>query len=145
MNGNFLKERLQYFDIQLVELSKKLEISPQTLQSRFKTKDVTLNFLLEICKAINKTPYLFLKGSVYEKLIYTEGSFQNEVEFVEKVSEPISKNISQDDILIELLQKQIAELRQDKEELKKDKEELKKDKALLTSLIETKLGNQEAS
>lgn len=51
---------------------------------------------------------------------------------LQKVAEP------ENEYILNFLKEQVAEL-------KKDKEELKKDKALLTSLIETKLGNQEAS
>ncbi|WP_337967215.1 hypothetical protein [uncultured Flavobacterium sp.] len=67
MNGNFLKEKLQLLDIQLVDLSKNLNITPQSLNSRFKTKDVTISFLIELCEAVKKSPYYFLKGSEYEK------------------------------------------------------------------------------
>lgn len=67
MDGGFLKEKLQLIDTQFVELSKKLNITPQSLNSRFKTKDVTLSFLVEICAAVNKSPYYFIKGSEYEK------------------------------------------------------------------------------
>ncbi|RKR11099.1 hypothetical protein C8C83_2797 [Flavobacterium sp. 90] len=67
MTGNFLKEKLQLLDIQLVDLSKNLQITPQSLNSRFKTKDVTISFLIELCEAVKKSPYYFLKGSEYEK------------------------------------------------------------------------------
>jgi hypothetical protein len=67
MNGSFLKEKLQIIDTQFVELSKILNITPQSLNSRFKTKDVTLSFLIELCAAVKKSPYYFLKGSEYEK------------------------------------------------------------------------------
>lgn len=67
MDGNFIKEKLQLIDIQFVELSKKLGITPQSLNSRLKTKDITIAFLIELCEAINKSPYYFIKGSEYEK------------------------------------------------------------------------------
>jgi transcriptional regulator with XRE-family HTH domain len=67
MDGNFIKEKLQLIDIQFVELSKKLGITPQSLNSRLKTKDITISFLIELCEAINKSPYYFIKGSEYEK------------------------------------------------------------------------------
>lgn len=74
MTGNFLKEKLQLIDIQLVDLSKNLKITPQSLNSRFKTKDVTISFLIEICAAIKKSPYYFLKGSEYEKYFVLDDS-----------------------------------------------------------------------
>jgi hypothetical protein len=67
MNGNFLKEKLQIIDTQFVELSRILNITPQSLNSRFKTKDITLSFLIELCAAVKKSPYYFIKGSEYEK------------------------------------------------------------------------------
>ncbi|WP_158728616.1 hypothetical protein [Flavobacterium sp. I-STPA6A] len=66
MNGNILKEKLQLIDIQFVDISKKLSISPQSFQSRLKSKDISISFLVEICKAVNKSPYYFLKGTEYE-------------------------------------------------------------------------------
>ena len=67
MDGAFLKEKLQMLNIQFVELAKKLEITPQSLNNRFKSKDITLDFICELSKLVNKNAYYFIKGSENEK------------------------------------------------------------------------------
>lgn len=109
MNGNFLKEKLQLIDIQLVDLSKKLNITPQSLNSRFKTKDVTISFLIELCEAVKKSPYYFLKGSEYEKYFVLDDSVLKSDVLVENSNVIAEK--------IQLLEEQNQLLKDNKEQL----------------------------
>lgn len=124
MNGNFLKEKLQLIDVQFVELSKILKITPQSLNSRFKTKDVTISFLIELCEAVNKSPYYFIKGSEYERYFTLDESILKEdvpVEGATAISDKIRLLEEQNDLLkenlnlykdrCEIYKDEIAELR----------------------------------
>lgn len=113
MNGNILKEKLQMIDIQFVELSKKLNISPQSFNSRLKTKDVTVSFLIEICDAINKSPYYFIKGTEYEKYFVSE---ENSLKLVNKESP--NELLEAKNEIIELLKRDIQRLQNEVSELK---------------------------
>lgn len=106
MNGNFLKEKLQLIDIQFVELSKTLKITPQSLNSRFKTKDVTISFLIELCEAVKKSPYYFIKGSEYERYFTLDESVLKEdvpIEGATAISDKIRLLEEQNDLLKENL------------------------------------------
>lgn len=108
MDGNFIKEKLQLIDIQFVELSKKLGITPQSLNSRLKTKDITLGFLIELCAIVNKSPYYFIKGSEYEKYFTLDESvLKNDVP---------SENSNAISDKIKLLEEQNNLLRENKEQ-----------------------------
>ena len=120
MNGNILKEKLQMIDIQFVELSKKLNISPQSLNSRLKTKDVTISFLIELCQAVKKSPYYFLKGSEYEKFFSVD-------ENILKVDLPTGNNIP----IIE----KIEQLQLQNDQLKENLENSKKSESQLEELL----------
>ncbi|MCV9934439.1 hypothetical protein OIU80_19335 [Flavobacterium sp. LS1R47] len=124
MNGNFLKEKLQLIDVQFVELSKILKITPQSLNSRFKTKDVTISFLIELCEAVKKSPYYFIKGSEYERYFTLDESVLKEdvpVEGATAISDKIRLLEEQNDLLkenlnlykdrCEIYKDEIAELR----------------------------------
>jgi transcriptional regulator with XRE-family HTH domain len=118
MNGSILKEKLQLIDIQFVELSKKLNISPQSLQSRLKSKDISISFLVEICRAINKSPYYFLKGTEYESYFKLEETGE--------VSEPRSNYANSKDLdLIKSKDKIIELLEYENQRLKDEVAELK--------------------
>ena len=106
MNGAFLKEKLQLLDVQFVELSEKLKITPQSLNSRFKTKDVTISFLIELCEAVKKSPYYFIKGSEYERYFSLDESILKEdipVEGSTAISDKIRLLEEQNDLLKENL------------------------------------------
>lgn len=138
MNGNILKEKLQMIDIQFVELSKKLNISPQSLNSRLKTKDVTISFLIELCEAVKKSPYYFLKGSEYEKFFSVDetilkvdlptGSNIPVVEKIEKLNEQIELlkgNKKQSEELIYLYKEKIQILEQKLQDCEQEKKPTK--------------------
>ena len=74
MNGKFLKEKLQKSDVQFVELAKKLNISPQNLYNKFKSKDLSLSFLVDVSLALNKSIYFLMSGSGRENLFLPEDS-----------------------------------------------------------------------
>lgn len=124
MNGSFLKEKLQIIDTQFVELSKILNITPQSLNSRFKTKDVTLSFLIELCAAVKKSPYYFLKGSEYEKyftldenVVRSDVPFEvtnvisDKMKLLEEQNELLKENLSLLKDRCEMYKSEIAELR----------------------------------
>jgi transcriptional regulator with XRE-family HTH domain len=118
MNGNILKEKLQSIDIQFVDLSRKLNISPQSLQSRLKSKDISISFLVEICKAVNKSLYYFVKGTEYENYFKLEESGE--------VSEPSSSYVNSKDLdLIKSKDKIIELLESENQRLKNEIAELK--------------------
>jgi transcriptional regulator with XRE-family HTH domain len=80
MDGAFLKEKLQMLNIQFVELAKKLEITPQSLNNRFKSKDITLDFICELSTLLNKNAYYFIKGSENEKYFsLDESALKNDI------------------------------------------------------------------
>lgn len=65
MDGTIVKEILLSGGYQLVDIASKLNITPQDLQSKLKSKDLKTSFLVEISNAINKSVYYFLeKGEV---------------------------------------------------------------------------------
>lgn len=66
MTGEHLREKLNNQPIRLVDIAKKLKISPQSLENRLKAKDVKINFIVELSKAINKSVYFFIEGSDLE-------------------------------------------------------------------------------
>ncbi|MFH7013108.1 hypothetical protein ACHRV5_14670 [Flavobacterium sp. FlaQc-52] len=124
MDGGFLKEKLQLIDTQFVELSKKLNITPQSLNSRFKTKDVTLSFLVEICAAVNKSPYYFIKGSQYEKYFALDENvvrsdvptevtnvISDKMKLLEEQNELLKENLSLIKDRCEMYKNEITELR----------------------------------
>lgn len=112
------------------DFAKFLGISPQVLSNWYSRNTFDIEKVYTKCLEIN--PHWLILG---------EGKMLNErIENLQKTDENVLQKVAepQDEYLLNFLKEQVAEL-------KKDKEELKKDKALLTSLIETKLGNQEAS
>jgi DNA-binding Xre family transcriptional regulator len=60
MTGKELHKILIDNKINFVELSAKLGLTPQALNSRFKTSDVTITFITEISEAINKNLYKYI-------------------------------------------------------------------------------------
>lgn len=118
MNGSILKEKLQSIDIQFVELSKKLNISPQSLQSRLKSKDISISFLVEICKAINKNPYYFFKGTEYENYFKLEESDEVSEPSINYVNSKDLDLIKSKDKIIELLESENKRLKNEVAELK---------------------------
>lgn len=62
MNGKLLHKLLKDNKINFVELANKLNLTPQALNSKFKTKEVSVKFLQEISEAINKNLY----NSIFE-------------------------------------------------------------------------------
>lgn len=65
MDGAIVKELLLSDGYQLVDIASKLNITPQDLQSKLRSKDLKTSFLVEISNAINKSVYYFLeKGDI---------------------------------------------------------------------------------
>jgi phage repressor protein C with HTH and peptisase S24 domain len=61
MTGLDAKERIAEAGYTLADVANKLKISPQTLNSRLHSKDLKLDFLRELARAINKSLYYFLE------------------------------------------------------------------------------------
>ncbi len=59
MKGDFLKEKIKNSGFQQSEVASKLGITPQGLESKLKSKDIKVSFLLKVAKAINKNVYYF--------------------------------------------------------------------------------------
>lgn len=118
MDGKILKRKLQLLEIQMTEVAKRLDISPQNLQNRFKSKEITLDFLIEVSKAVNISVYYFIKGTVYENAFFqTDNSTvrEPENEFLPLKNDiVIAKNQT-----IEILEREVEDLRNDKSFLKK--------------------------
>jgi len=91
MDGNILREKLQSVGLQMIEIAKKLDISPQNLQSKLKSKDITLSFLVDLSVAINKSPYYLVSGTKYAKFFNAD--------MIDNLNEPKASHIN--DELIE--------------------------------------------
>ncbi|KQS48772.1 MAG: helix-turn-helix transcriptional regulator [Flavobacterium lindanitolerans] len=115
MDGKILKKKLQSLDIQMTEVAKRLNISPQNLQNRFKSKEITLDFLIEVSKAVNASVYYFIKGTAYEK----EFQQPDNVILNEPDGEFIPNVVDAKNQTIEILQREVQDLRSDKDFLKK--------------------------
>jgi len=99
MNGKILHNLLKNKQVNFVELAKKLNLSPQALNSKFKNKEISINFLHEISSAINKNLYFELfettntfsePGEVYRlKKKYIE----ERIEEIEKQLQIINKKL----------------------------------------------------
>jgi transcriptional regulator with XRE-family HTH domain len=115
MDGKILKKKLQSLDIQMTEVAKRLNISPQNLQNRFKSKEITLDFLIEVSKAVNVSVYYFIKGTAYEN----EFLQPDNVILKEPDGEFIPNVVDAKNQTIEILQREVQDLRSDKDFLKK--------------------------
>lgn len=115
MDGKILKKKLQSLDIQMTEVAKRLNISPQNLQNRFKSKEITLDFLIEVSKAVNTSVYYFIKGTAYEN----EFLQPDNVILKEPDGEFIPNVVDAKNQTIEILQREVQDLRSDKDFLKK--------------------------
>lgn len=74
MTGDFIRHKIINAGYQQAEVAQILGITPQTLESRLKAKDVKVSFLLAVAKAIKKNLYYFFSDFVSE-------------DFLEKISE----------------------------------------------------------
>lgn len=117
MEGKILKEKLKSLDISMKDLAVKLSLSPQSLQNRLKAKEITLDFLIEIAKSINESVYFFIKGTQYEK----DFIFPENLETLDKSKEEeeINPVIQAKNQTIEILEREVQDLRDDKDFLKK--------------------------
>ena len=61
MTGKELHNILRANEINFNELATKLGLTPQSLNSRFKTKEISVKFLTEVSEAINKNLYTFIE------------------------------------------------------------------------------------
>lgn len=61
MNGDFIRKKIELAGFQLVDVAKNLNITPQDLHSKLKSKDIKVSFLENIAKAINKSVYFFFE------------------------------------------------------------------------------------
>lgn len=84
MNGKDLKIKLKKFGIELKDLSQKLEITPQTLNSRLQADDLKVSFVKDISKAINKSLYSLIEDETDVNL--------EEVQEARRIEEGISKS-----------------------------------------------------
>ncbi len=79
MTGDFIRHKIINAGYQQAEVAQILGITPQTLESRLKAKDVKVSFLLDVAKAIKKNLYYFFSDFVSE-------------DFLEKISEKGESN-----------------------------------------------------
>jgi phage repressor protein C with HTH and peptisase S24 domain len=61
MTGTEAKKRITDAGYTLADVANTLNLTPQTLQSRLNSKDLKLEFLRDVAKAINKNLYYFLE------------------------------------------------------------------------------------
>lgn len=118
MDGKILKRKLQALDIHLTEIARRLNISPQNLQNRLRSKEITLDFLIEISKSVNTSVYYFIKGTPYEKDFIKPDNLILE----EPTPEFLPANngiVEAKDQTIEILEREVEDLRSDKMFLKK--------------------------
>ncbi|MBC8643836.1 hypothetical protein H9W95_06695 [Flavobacterium lindanitolerans] len=99
----------------MTEVAKRLNISPQNLQNRFKSKEITLDFLIEVSKAVNASVYYFIKGTAYEN----EFLQPDNVILKEPDGEFIPNVVDAKNQTIEILQREVQDLRSDKDFLKR--------------------------
>jgi phage repressor protein C with HTH and peptisase S24 domain len=57
LTGSELKQKLEFEGVEFADLARKLEMSPQNLQNKFRSKDVKFDFLKRVAIAINKSVY----------------------------------------------------------------------------------------
>lgn len=69
MTGDFIRHKIINAGYQQAEVAQILGITPQTLESRLKAKDVKVSFLLAVAKAINKNLYYFFSDFVSEDFL----------------------------------------------------------------------------
>lgn len=67
MNGDFLRKKIDDAGFQLVDVANYLNISPQALQSKLRSKDIGVSFLIDIANAINKNVYYFFEANEITK------------------------------------------------------------------------------
>ncbi len=90
MTGEFLKEKIKSSGFQQVEVASKLGISPQSLESKLKSKDIKVSFLLKVAKAINQSIYYFLDELDNEFFIK---NYLNPDEDTSKASKAVTSDI----------------------------------------------------
>lgn len=117
MNGKILKEKVKKADIKMKILAERLNIKPQSLQNRFKRKDISVSFLIELAHAANKSVYYFIEGTTYEK------EFNISENFFSQDFEPVYDRapdwlVEAKNHMIELLEREVDDLRNDKAFLK---------------------------
>lgn len=61
MNGDFLRKKIESSGFQLADVARGMNITPQNLQSKLKSKDIKVSFLEELAQSINKTVYYFFE------------------------------------------------------------------------------------
>ncbi|WP_376777154.1 helix-turn-helix transcriptional regulator [Flavobacterium covae] len=61
MNGDFLRKKIELSGFQLADVARSMNITPQNLQSKLKSKDIKVSFLEELAQSINKTVYYFFE------------------------------------------------------------------------------------
>lgn len=76
MNGDFIRKKIEESGFQLVEVARRMKISPQDLQSKLKSKDIKVSFLLNIAQSINKNLYYFFETKG-ENFVTDENSNNN--------------------------------------------------------------------
>lgn len=71
MTGEYVKKKIENAGFQLNTVAELINVSPQNLHSKLKTKDVRVSLLLDLAKAINKSVYYFFEDSddAYVELI----------------------------------------------------------------------------
>ena len=115
-------------------ISEKINISKSKFSEILNNRmSIGIEDLANFIEAFSINPYWILTGKGKMLLNYDSENNSN-------FSEPITKYEveSNDKTILQLLQNQIAELKEDKDELKKDKQ-------LLQEIIQNKLGNQKPS
>ena len=61
MTGKDIRQKIEKSGVAYADLAKRLDVSPQTLNSRLKAHDLKLSFIEEVARAINKPLYYFFQ------------------------------------------------------------------------------------
>ncbi|WP_286778720.1 MULTISPECIES: S24 family peptidase [Sphingobacterium] len=94
MNGKDLKIKLKKLGIELKELAEKLNITPQTLNSRLLADDLKVSFIKDISKAINKSLYSLIEddSNVDEDVFRNVEEGLSRSEFLLRTDRVLQKN-----------------------------------------------------
>jgi transcriptional regulator with XRE-family HTH domain len=95
MTGEYIRAKIIMSGYQQVEVAEKLGITPQNLESRLKSKEIKVSFLLAVAKAINKNVYYFFNDSLEKK----NSDFDFEDVSDDGISDEKTKKVSEDFIL----------------------------------------------
>ncbi len=99
MTGEFVKKKLENAGYQLNTVAEIINVSPQNLHSKLKTKDIRVSFLVELAKAINKPIDYFFDDYKNDLAGYREKSNNDYIEIANKLIKQLEENARLKEIL----------------------------------------------